>query len=141
MLRLSIRAATAKDAPAVASLLVQLGYNTSAEQLKPLLNQPNEQSIDVAVLDNKIVGIISLIYFDYLPSVEKYCRITTLVVDEGLRGWGIGKHLITHAQQCALAHNCQILELTTGLQRADAQAFYEHLGFKQVSYKYTRRLP
>ena len=140
MLPLSIRTATFRDATAIASLLAQLGYQTPAEKLKPLLDQANSSFIYVAVLDKKVVGVMSLMYFDYLPSAEKYCRITTLVVDQALRGWGIGKALIAQAQQSALQQHCSVLELTTGLQRSDAHAFYEHLGFERVSYKYIKRL-
>lgn len=141
MLPLSIRTATLKDANPIASLLAQLGYQTPADKLKRLLDPAHDSAIYVAVLDNKVVGVMSLIYFDYLPSAERYCRIVTLVVDQALRGWGIGKALMAQAQQSALAQQCQVLELTTGLQRTDAHAFYEHLGFERVSYKYIQRLP
>lgn len=142
MLATTLRPAEAKDAEAISHLLAQLGYATTPAQLKPVLaqQQVSTQDIIVAILDKKVVGVMSLIYFDYLPSVEKYCRITTLVVDQALRGWGMGKELIQYAKQQALAHQCQVLELTTGLQRTEAHAFYEHLGFEQVSYKYTQRL-
>ncbi|MEN9434600.1 MAG: hypothetical protein RLZZ422_2189 [Pseudomonadota bacterium] len=141
MLALSIRLAEPKDAEAMAELLTQLGYANLPKQLAQFLNQAMPQQVNlVGVLDKKIVAVMSLMYFDYLPSLERYCRITTLVVEEKLRGWGIGKQLIDYAQQYATHHHCQVLELTTGLQRTAAHQFYESLGFEQVSYKYTKRL-
>ena len=137
MLDIKIRAAQPSDINTIAHLLEQLGYSTSKHNLLLVLNdKPAHEEVYIALLDNKVVALMTLVYFTYFPTAEKYCRITTLVVEEKLRGWGIGAQLVNYSKQQALSKKCKAIELTTSLKRNDAQAFYEHLGFQKVSYKY-----
>ncbi|MCG6508355.1 GNAT family N-acetyltransferase [Vibrio parahaemolyticus] len=83
---------------------------------------------------------MSVIFFNYFPSAEKLCRITSIVVDRASRGTGIGSKLIDYAKSVALAEKCSVLEVTTSLRREKTQTFYESIGFKKTSYKYVQRL-
>ena len=87
------------------------------------------------MLKEKVIAVMSIIFFDYLPSAQKLCRITSIVVDEKKRGSGVGSKLINHAKSVALSKKCNILEVTTSLQRQQTHEYYESIGFKKTSYK------
>ncbi|MEH6650896.1 MAG: GNAT family N-acetyltransferase [Motiliproteus sp.] len=130
-----------RDASAISNLLVQLGYETAPSKIETLLSKPSGgDPIYLGIVNGNIVAVMSLIFFDYFPSAEKLCRITSLVVDQGVRGTGIGSTLIDHAKSIALAENCTALELTTSFRRERTQAYYEKIGFQKTSYKYVLKL-
>ncbi len=139
---LLVRAAQKDDAEIISSLLVQLGYDTEPSKIEVLISMATSGSnkIFVGVLNGKVIAVMSVIFFNYFPSAEKLCRITSIVVDRASRGTGIGSKLIDYAKSVALAEKCSVLEVTTSLRREKTQTFYESIGFKKTSYKYVQRL-
>lgn len=128
------------DSSAISGLLDQLGYETAPSRVERLVSTPTDSGIYVATVNGGVAAVMSLIFFDYFPSAERFCRITALVVDETVRGKGIGSALIDHAKLIALAESCTALELTTSFPREQTQAFYQHIGFQKTSYKYVLKL-
>jgi GNAT superfamily N-acetyltransferase len=63
-----------------------------------------------------------------------------MVVDEGVRGRGIGSALVRAAEQALQAKGCYIVEVTSHLRRADAHRFYEKLGYERTSVRLAREL-
>ncbi|MEJ2444007.1 MAG: GNAT family N-acetyltransferase [Exilibacterium sp.] len=139
---IQIRYAKKEDLKTIQTLLRQLGYETEQSNIAPFVAtlDPNQHDVFVGVSEGSVIALMSLIYFNYFPSGEKYCRITAIVVNEGLRGSGIGKRLIEHAKKEAKSKKCSALELTTSFRRENTQAFYEHIGFEKTSYKYVQKL-
>ena len=140
MTTLEIRKAEKDDANRISILLLQLGYETTPSKIADMLSDSENGIVYVAVLDNNVVALMSIIYFTYFPSAQKLCRITSIVVDENLRGSGIGSKLIDYAKSTALADRCDVIEVTTSLKREKTQAYYESVGFKKTSYKYVQKL-
>lgn len=142
MSRFEIRLAQLGDIYPIAELLVQLGYDTAPSKIEHMVSKPSSgnDEILVGILDGSVVAVMSLIYFDYFPSAEKICRITAIVVDEDIRGSGIGTKLIEHAKVQALAKKCKVLEITTSLKREKTQEYYESIGFQKSSFKYVQEL-
>ena len=66
------------------------------------------------------------------------CRITTVVVDEGLRSRGIGRALIAHGDQWGKARGASQLRLEVMAFNERARALYERLGFKAQSQTMAR---
>jgi GNAT superfamily N-acetyltransferase len=62
-----------------------------------------------------------------LHAASDTARITVLVVDPDARRQGIAAALMARAR--AWSAECGVLEVTTGLQREDAHAFYRGEGF------------
>jgi GNAT superfamily N-acetyltransferase len=60
----------------------------------------------------------------------------SIVVDEELRGQGVGRRLIEASIGQARDWGCDRLELTSRLANAGAHAFYETVGFVHVSKKF-----
>ena len=81
-------------------------------------------------------------YF-FVPQVHKdqpWCRVTTLVVDEGHRGHGIGRMLLEAAERAAQEASCSRIEATSALHREGAHRFYEGIGYGRTSAHFLKRL-
>ena len=122
-------------------LLSQLGYESTLEDLKRVLAQTDRSDeIYIAKISDKVVGLMSIIYFDYFPSQEKICRITAIVVDQNARGAGVGSQLINFAKDLSKQQLCSKLEVTTSLVRQATQQYYENIGFTKTSYRYAQEI-
>jgi len=73
-----------------------------------------------------------------LQYAKPVMRITALVVDRRSRRRGIGRLLVAHALSWADQAGCQLVELTSALNRAEAHAFYRSLGFEQNSLRFRK---
>ncbi|USD22358.1 GNAT family N-acetyltransferase [Microbulbifer variabilis] len=142
MANFEIRKVEKNDIQVVVSLLQQLGYEPSIQAIESLISNPICDSYEtvVGILDKSVVSVMSVIYFDYFPSAERFCRITAFVVDSDVRGYGVGTRLIDFARDNAAAKGCSTLEVTTSLKRESTQQFYESIGFTKTSYKYVQKL-
>ena len=90
----------------------------------------NNQLI-VAEMDGEVVGTLQL---TFTPSISfrggKRATVESVRVDERSRGKGIGHKMMLWAIELARDAGCVSLQLTTNAERADAQRFYQQLGFK-----------
>jgi GNAT superfamily N-acetyltransferase len=131
------------DEPAILLLLGQLGYDVSAEQLQGRLQELSSGKSDpvlVATFGGNVVGLIALHWSVMLHHSAPVGRITTLVVDDTVRGKGVGRVLVEAGLELARQAGCEMLELTTGTHRTQAHAFYKALGFINSSLKFSRPL-
>jgi ribosomal protein S18 acetylase RimI-like enzyme len=67
--------------------------------------------------------------------------MTTLVISSKFQRYGIGRRLIAEAEMLAWEHGCGRIEITSGDQRGDAHAFYEAVGYEQVSRRFIKFRP
>ena len=142
-MRFELRAATAAHAETIASLLGELGYPAAPEAVRHRLQHLQSTGSDhvlVAAADSDLLGVVSLHWTSMLHLDAPVARITSLVVREHARGHGVGRALVEAAADLARAAGCSQLELTTGLQREDAHAFYAKLGFVKSAYRFRRSL-
>jgi len=140
---LIIRNATSSDLKDISSLLLQLGYNPSIDQINELIQRSNVTSnseIFVAEHSDSIVGLMALIYFDYFPTSQKICRITALVVKASKRSRGIGTKLIRFAQAEGLKEHCAGIEITTATGREGTHVYYKNLGFAKTSFRFYKSI-
>jgi GNAT superfamily N-acetyltransferase len=132
---LAIREASLDDASSLAALVTQLGYPATSNEISERLAYwlPDPMSVIlVAEADERVVGSLSLHAIPYLERTGRWARIESLVVDESARGTGTGRALIAAAEQTARRWDCLTMEVTSLRSRADAHAFYRHLGFSDV---------
>lgn len=128
----AVRPAVLDDVPRVTALCVQLGYPSREEDVERRLRwlqQSDTDTVLVAVLDDRVVGWIHLrlhVTVESGPDVE----VAGLVVDEAHRGAGIGRVLMREADRWGAARGCGHVRLRSRVVRADAHAFYQHLGFR-----------
>jgi GNAT superfamily N-acetyltransferase len=133
-----IRSSELSDAPAILSLLLQMGYPQPIEQVQKRINAfhntPNHHLL-VMDQDGVAVGVIAFIFYEHLLKDGCCCHIDTLVVDQKFRSQGVGEALLAHAQKMALEKNCITMELFTLERRRDTgtHRFYAKMGFKDQS--------
>ncbi|HEX8642143.1 MAG TPA: GNAT family N-acetyltransferase [Allosphingosinicella sp.] len=138
---LSIREAKPRDAGAIAALIVGLGYDVGAADVKRRLAAlaKADQAALVAIR-GELVGVLSVSIMQVLHRPRPVGRISLLVVAEGLRGGGIGTALVEAAAERLKAAGCGLLEVTSNIKRSRAHGFYERLGFERTSYRFARIL-
>lgn len=137
MSSLQIRQAERQDLRAIENLLLQLGYSSTQEQLQMYLEKSERtDEIYIAEEEGNIIGLISLLFFDYFPAQQQICRITALIVTQVCRGLGVGTQLINFAKARANEQGCHQLEVTTSMRREKTQAYYEAIGFEKTSFRY-----
>jgi GNAT superfamily N-acetyltransferase len=135
----SVRDAEERDAPAIASLCGQLGYPTPGEAVVPRIDRLRENGqarVVVAVIGDATVGVATIHLRHMINHEVPIGQLTLLVVDERVRGQGIGRILVAEAEAWARARGCKRFVVTTALRRADAHAFYEKLGYTHTGRRY-----
>ena len=139
-----IRAAEESDAPALAELMTQLGYRTSAEEMRERLSaifRHQDFATFVAVEENEVCGMIGLSASVGYEHDDPTGRIMALVVDERMRGRGIGRALLAAAEEYFARKKIVRVVLTSRFTREKAHAFYESLGYVRTGLRFMKNLP
>ena len=138
----AIRAAEPRDAALLASLIGQLGYEvTESEVAERLVAMQSEGGpVLVAELDGQVVACLSTSIMRVLHRPAPVGRISMMVVDEALRGRGIGAALVRAAEEALAAQGCHIGEVTSHVRRTEAHRFYERLGYEKTSVRLAKTL-
>lgn len=82
----------------------------------------------VARVDGAIVGALTLVMFPIPTGLRAW--IEDVVVDETVRGQGIGAALTVEAVRLARADGARTIDLTSRPSRQAANRLYERLGFQ-----------
>ena len=84
-----------------------------------------------------VIGVIKLTNLYY----GKHIWVNDLVTDVKHRSKGYGEILIAFINKWAKENGCEIVALSSGLQRLEAHRFYESkMGFDKVSYVFKNKL-
>lgn len=129
----TIRSATAADAPQLAPLATQLGYPSTTEQVAERLRETLEDAAHAILVaenkDRRIAGYIEIFPFRTIGS-DPRIEIASLVVDESCRSQGVGRLLMSHAEDWARARGFREMGLRSNVIRERAHQFYENLGYR-----------
>jgi PhnO protein len=133
-----IRQARSEDGAALSRLIGQLGYDASEAEIARRLAELQAQgrSALVGELNGAVVGCLSTSVMHVLHRPKPVGRISMMVVDEALRGKGIGAALVRAAERVLMEQGCGLVEVTSNLARTDAHRFYEKLGYERTSYRF-----
>jgi GNAT superfamily N-acetyltransferase len=140
---LRVRNATADDAAAMARLLGELGYPADVEAMPARLRAVESEggcAFLVVAADERAVGLASVARLASLHVDAPVCYITALVAAHDARGRGVGRLLVSAAEQWARAHGCVRLSVTSAEHRADAHAFYPRCGLPYSGRRFTKSL-
>jgi GNAT superfamily N-acetyltransferase len=119
------------DAPTVALLSAQLGYEaTTAEITRRFakLNGDPDSGLFVAARGGAVVGWLHVCGVRLLET-DGYAEVGGLVVDAAQRRRGIGRALIRRAERWAVANGFTELRLRSGVHRSEAHRFYARIGY------------
>lgn len=103
------------------------GYVRAFQEIKA---DPRHRLV-VAETDDRLVGTLQLSFIPHLVlrGAER-AQIEAVRVRSGERSIGVGQALIEWAVEAAQERGCRLVQLTTNASRADAQRFYQRLGFE-----------
>jgi len=138
-----VRSARAADAADLAPLLAQLGYPQGAVGLDERIDRMADTGTDavlVAVVDGRVVGLVSLHVTPFFNEGAGRGRVTSLVVDDRRRGQGIGRRLLDAAEDAARDRGCTAIELTSAAHRLDAHRFYLSAGYEVQPHRFRKPL-
>lgn len=136
---LIITPATIADIPALCKLLNELfmqeaefkpDHAAQSRGLASIIEHPEIGSILVARRQDKIVGMVNLLYTVSTALGERVAILEDMVVAPAMRGSGIGSKLIERAVEHARCNGCRRITLLTDQTNQAAQRFYGRHGFK-----------
>ncbi len=141
---LTIRAAEAADAEALADLMTQLGYETRTSEMQmrmeAILSNKNYATF-VAVNEGKVCGMIGTFTCYTYEHNSPSARILALVVLEEMRGRGVGQALIAAAERDLAQRNIRRVAVDARFERKEAHEFYEKLGYTRNGFRFVKELP
>lgn len=139
-----VRPMTGADTEEVAALCSQLGYPATpaeiAHRFGLLDGRDDAATFVVENADESIAGWIQ-VAGRVLLEAAPYAEIGGLVVDERMRGQGIGRMLMDAAEAWALRCGYDEVRLRSNIAREDAHTFYERLGYEPVATSHLFRKP
>ena len=139
--KLVIRAARSGDAAAITALIVALGYEVEADDVRRRMAALTKAGQSVLVAEKgELVGVLTTGMTPVLHRPKPVGRISMLVVAEVARGAGIGRALVAAAEERLREAGCGMVEVTSNVKRLRAHAFYRKLGYERTSYRFARTL-
>lgn len=71
----------------------------------------------------------------------RYLYVYDLVTTAASRSTGVGAALLSHLEGVARDEGCDVIALSSGVQRADAHRFYEaKMAYRRTSYEFVKSL-
>jgi len=137
-----LRDAKPADAPRLVELIRFLGHDINEKQVRnnlAALKKAGETPL-VATLDKKVVGLIGLHVMTTIHRDSPVGRIPALVVAKEAQGMKLGRLLVDAAEQWCRKKGCKLIEVTSNDRRADAHAFYRHMGYERTSIRFFKKL-
>jgi GNAT superfamily N-acetyltransferase len=140
---LTIRAACTSDAAALATLMCELGYETTESEmqirLEKIIPDPKYRTF-VAVEEGRVRGMIGTFACYSFEHNDLGGRILALVVTKDLRRSGVARRLIATAEKDFAQRNITRIAVNTRLEREDAHQFYEKLGYARNGWRFVKKL-
>ncbi len=141
-----VRPMTEGDAPEVAGLSGQLGYPSTAAQIRrrfERLSVDTESAVFVAEGEGgRIAGWVHVLGRCFLE-LDPYAELGGLVVDAAGRRKGAGRALVTAAEEWAARHGYDTMRVRSNMKRIEARPFYEGMGYAitKAQNVYQKALP
>jgi ribosomal protein S18 acetylase RimI-like enzyme len=104
------------------------GENDFARIFKGFFQSADREAF-VATVHNRVIGFVTLYYFDVFHYGGQVASIQELVVTEEFRGRGVGQALIEFVKKQSTERHCHGLEVATDLWQGGAKSFYKRCGF------------
>ena len=128
-----VRRARSTDVARIAELSGQLGYPTSAKEMKARLRDVLKDKDGACfVAESREAGLVGWIHVSTTPllEVERRAEVNGLVVDETARSRGAGALLLAAAEKCARGKRCKSMSVRSNVLRERAHGFYLRNGYE-----------
>ena len=144
----TIREATEADLPGILHIYAQpeidngtvLALADARASFRRLQHYPNYH-LYVATVEERIVGTFALLIMDNLAHLGAPSGVVEDVgVLPAYQGQGIGRRMMAYALDLCKRARCYKLTLSSNLQRTQAHAFYESLGFQKHGFSFCTEL-
>jgi GNAT superfamily N-acetyltransferase len=145
-LNIQIRDAFEEDSSALSSLVTELGYPTTPEQmevrLRSITEQPGHKTL-IAEVGGTIVGMVGACIGYYYEHDGTYLRVLAMVTSATIRNKGIATALLTAVEEWGKEQGASSVFLNSGnrKEREAAHAFYLKRGFDAKSTGFVKKLP
>lgn len=138
---MQVRLLTPSDVEIANELLRQLGYDMPTGELVNRITRVLTAEGHYAAVADDGGKICGLIHVYERPALEKSCEavVQSLTVDRRVRKMGVGRMLMAAAESWAHAQGLRHIVLHTRVDRDDARAFYEHIGYRRVATAHLMR--
>jgi GNAT superfamily N-acetyltransferase len=140
--RPKLRDAKPGDAGRLVELIHELGHEIGEKAARrniATLKKLGEAPI-VVTLDKKVVGMIGIHRMVTIHRDAPVGRIPVLVVAKEAKGLGLGRMLVDAAEHWCRKKGCKLIEVTSNDRRAEAHAFYRHMGYERTSIRFFKKL-
>ena len=133
------------DAAVIATLVGELGYSASADDIKarlPLLLGSDRYFLAVATAaDGGLLGLVNAERRLNIESGTSFA-LTGLVVASSARRTGGGSALVAAAESWARAHGANAMRVRSNVVRPESHSFYARLGYglQKTQHCYARSL-
>lgn len=137
-----IRDAKPSDAQRLVELIYELGHEIDEKAVRKnlkTLGKTGELPF-VATLDKVVVGMVGRHAMVTVHRPAPVGRIPVLVVAKEAQGLKLGRMLVEAVEQWCRKKGCQIVEVTSNDRRAEAHAFYRHMGYERSSIRFFKKL-
>lgn len=104
------------------------------------MNKDGNYKTFVAILENDVVGFITIVQALSIGIPVGYLHIQALAVKKELQQSGIGTKLLRHTENYAKEVGISSIILCSGFKRTDAHAFYERNGYDKDSYCFDKSI-
>ena len=137
-----IRDAKPSDALRLAELIRYLGHEIDDKAVRKNLSALKKvgETPLVATLGKDVVGLCGISARVVIHRDGPIGRISPLVVAEEAQGHGIGRLLVDAAEAWMRKRGCKLVEVTSNDRRAEAHAFYRHMGYERSSIRFFKKL-
>jgi ribosomal protein S18 acetylase RimI-like enzyme len=139
----AIRNAALSDAGPLAALMGELGYRTTAAQMRARLRRilaDSRYKTLVAELSGKLCGMVGTIFHPSYEHDDLSGRIIVLVVSAKTRQHGIGRELVAAAEKQFAKNGIRRVAVNTRLTRKEAHQFYQALGYQRNGFRFVKQL-
>ncbi len=145
---LVVRRATPADASRIQQLYVQLTQdsrvNVDPSHIADLTYDTTTTLLVCDYLGEVCATALVSVCNDVMYGRQPFAVVENVVVDDAMRGMGIGGLLLDHVEATCLASNCSKIMLMSSSHRHDAHRFFESSGYtgdlKRGFVKYRREM-